>query len=173
MEIEAGMILTADMLNAVALTGRPIGHWQRVGNQSIEATTNVSNATAIAWDSTVFDEFDSRMDPPDNSQIRPTRPGLYTFIGGVGMGSSSSGTVRGTAWRKNGDPVEAGSSRPHVTGDIADFQIEATARTITVEMDGEEDYVELCGLQNSGSSLNVNSGVVRPYLILVYSGELP
>ena len=172
--IEPGQTLTAGIVQDLAWRGSPVGKWLRRTSIGIEDhITDYANATAIAWDSTVLDTWGSRSLPPDNARIRPPIPGRYTFEGSIGFGGVPSGARRGTLWRVNGEAITDGSSRPHVVGSIASAVLTVEARTLVVDLDGEEDYVELCGLHDATTSplSTTEAPHLIPYLIMFYAGS--
>lgn len=130
---------------------------------------------AITWDIVDLDLFEcwiGELSPTEDYRGRwsPPVPGWYTLSGTVSWASNSSGW-RGSMWRVNGEVINGGFQRNNAASSGTS---QATARTISVELNGSSDYVQLCACQNnsSDSNLNLSDGNVDTWssMQVVYSG---
>lgn len=124
----------------------------------------------IPWNVEDWDTFGIHSTSSNNSRLRPTVAGLYTFQGALGFEGSASGT-RTIYWKKNGN-TDLGTQTQY--GPAGAVSAILPARTVTYQMNGTTDYVQLVG-QTNGVSLDLitTANQAQSSVEVFYSGPLP
>ena len=122
---------------------------------SNQAITNGTN-TKIQINTEEFDTANA-FDSTTNYRFTPQTAGYYQINGGVSYGTAASGLAQLFLF-KNGSLYKRGSGGPL----NATNGLNLVSSTI-VYFNGSTDYVESYTQQNSGGSLNINSGADATY----------
>jgi len=138
---------------------------------SLTNTTSGASSTAIPWNIEDLDRLDCWSSGSNPTRYQPNVAGWYTFEASIGMELATGGSVRGTAWRKNGAAFDGNLSRYAVSTWASGFVV-IPAQTVTVNLNGSTDYMELAGLQDSGAALNTETGAGAPRMSVTYAGPL-
>lgn len=144
-------------------------------NHSLGTSIANSTTTPIIWNNVNLDLLggwvgDTGFDGGDfRNQYRPTIPGWYRLDGTVSYATSATGW-RSAAWYLNGAAMDRGWYRVTASGTTGTVQ--AHARSISVELNGINDYVQLWTSQNSGGALSLTSGTpdTHSHIEIVYMG---
>lgn len=171
MVFEPGSTLTDVALSTGLLIGRVVFQAERAVAQLVAAGSAPVVADAIIWDTIILDLL-AGWAAGTPTRYTPTVAGWYEVSGGVGWASSSNQDVRGSSWALNGNT--AGSGYRTVFGGRESGSSNATvlpAQTTVVPCNGTSDFIELVPIQDSGGSLNTNTGSgLRPNMIVKYAG---
>lgn len=140
-----------DGVNAVAAyLGRDLPH-ARVYNSGAISISN-SSLTALTFDSERVDVGSCHSTGSNPSRLTAPDAGYYSSAGNVSWAANATG-VRQASIRLNGATIIGEVILPNVgAGTAAEIQVVASYQLAA------GDYLELCVLQNSGGSLNVNAG---------------
>lgn len=160
--------------NEIALRGQVVAALHRTTAQSM-ANEIGGSGTRLSWNAFEINHpmVDGWSLSPNPTRFTPKLAGWYKFEGAIGWTGNSSGSIRGCLWRKNGGSTGGGdSSRTIGTASLTSAEVCSPARTIVVSMNGTSDFVEMAGLQNSGSTLNTATGGNRPNMVVTYVGPL-
>ena len=136
----------------VAATAAPAFSAYLASNQAIANGTN----TKIQINTEEFDTANA-FDSTTNYRFTPQTAGYYQINGGVSYGTAASGLAQLFLF-KNGSLYKRGSGGPL----NATNGLNLVSSTI-VYFNGSTDYVESYTQQNSGGSLNINSGADATY----------
>ena len=162
-----GQLGTADAFNRGFLIGRVVFYATRAAAQSI--TTGAPDpANALAWD-TVDLNLLTGWDAGAATRWTCPLAGWWTLAGGVSFNASTSGTIRESAWYRNGSLVTGGRSRPVVSSAITGASLTVAVRTIPILL-AVGDYIQLVPGQDTGGALNTATGSAVPFMSATYSG---
>lgn len=147
-EIGAGDFVLAETLNYVIRrsANRPFCTLVLPADQNLATLT--TTPILFGSGSEVFDDLGWHSVSANTSRITPTYAGRYMVYGSIYHGSSTATNQRRTQITKNGTSGRIFSRAP--SGVTNPFSLDCTG---PLEMNGSTDYMELCGYQDSGSTL--------------------
>lgn len=174
LQVHNGSTTWETVASTALAPGTVVAVLRRNTTVSLTSTTSSATSTAIPWNVEDLDKLNCWSSGTNPTRYTPNLAGWYTFTGMVSFAAATGGTVRGTAWRKNGAAFDGNVSRAHVfpTGTFGGVTATANAMTVTLNMNGTTDYVELAGLQDSGAALDTSTGGFDPRFTAVYAGPL-
>lgn len=132
------------------------------------AAQNFGNNSAggVAWDSADFDRLGGWNSGSNTGRYTVYVPGSYEFTGAISYATNATG-YRSAAWNVNGAAFNATNAIvPAVTGEPT----VVVARPTILRLNAG-DYVELVGLQNSGSTISTQTTTAyQPSMQVKYLG---
>lgn len=155
-----GQVITDASLNARDMVGKLVF---QAGRAAVQAIAN-NTVTAISWDTPTVDTLGA-YSGGSPTRFTPTVAGWYTFSGIYSFASNSTNSRAGY-WRLNGTSVNAVQIPGHSQSPTE------TMPSISIQMNGTTDYVELGVYQDSGGSLNTVTGANKPFINVIYSGGI-
>ena len=149
----AGQIVTEDDFTAIADAGdeKPIGRLVASGTQALADATPV----AITFSTEEIDTHSFHSTSVNTSRVTPTVPGYYRITGTVFFEQMTTAVSISAHIRKNGSTALAAAGRMATSASFA----QSSFTTCIVSLDGNLDYVELLGTQDSAGADNTNQSV--------------
>lgn len=125
--------------------------------------STVNTIIALDWDTVTLDLVGGWSENDNPSQFRPNVPGWYEFNGASSLESTDHQSYRNVVWFLNGSIADGSGSRALGNTSSSNFSTQISARTRTMFLDGDSDYVELRMYQNTSTSLDTQTSLNEYY----------